>query len=259
MAFTGSGSGSEKANSSSEQMSMQPGQQSLVPVGQGLAALPRKLVDRVRANEYINFLELPPAKRKTRTASQMMDGQILLVQAADLNQRWKIIPDLATWLQCYALYVAMLAPDQPRSVPELMAYQTIIFQGEPEIQVAVMGRVRPELSPRDGWSSREAVVASRPARLSVARIGAQTGAHRASMSSKRPWSVTFGTQSQQQLPKLEVCRKFNRFAGDCKFGKDYKLSGMRVAHVESLTRSVAARPMKQGCTEETVAIETEWK
>ena len=39
---------------------------------------------------------------------------------------------------------------------------------------------------------------------------------------KRPWSATFGTQLQQQSPKLEVCRKFNRFAGDCKFGKDCK-------------------------------------
>ena len=198
---------SEKANSSSEQTSMQPGQQSLVPVGQGLAALPRKLVDRVRANEYIDFLELPPAKGKTRTASQMMDGQILLVQAADLNQSRKIIPDLDTWLQCYALYVAILAPDQPRRIPELMAYQTIISKA----------------SQRYKWPSW--VVYDQSFRQEMAGAAGQ------------PWSrvdpsiyaLCFTGQAVsgenwcsncQSL--LEVCRKFNRFAGDCKFGKDCK-------------------------------------
>ena len=37
---------------------------SLVPTGQGLPALPKKLVDRILSNEYIDFSELPPAKGK---------------------------------------------------------------------------------------------------------------------------------------------------------------------------------------------------
>ena len=78
------------------------------------------------ANEYIDFTDLPPAKGKACPIPQSLEGQVLVVQAADLLQARKIIPDLATWLQCFALYVATLAPSHPSRVPEMMAYQTII-------------------------------------------------------------------------------------------------------------------------------------
>ena len=48
------------------------------------------------------------------------------MQAADLTSAKKVIPDLATWLQCFALFVAALAPVAPERMPELMAYQAII-------------------------------------------------------------------------------------------------------------------------------------
>ena len=38
----------------------------LVTIGTGLPALPKKLIARVLANEYIDFSELPPAKGKGR-------------------------------------------------------------------------------------------------------------------------------------------------------------------------------------------------
>ena len=44
----------------------------------------------------------------------------------DLLQARRIIPDLATWLQCFVPYVATLASKYPKKVPELMAYQTMI-------------------------------------------------------------------------------------------------------------------------------------
>ena len=48
-----------------------------------------------------------------------------MVQAADLGQPRRVIPDLATWSQCFTLYVAVLAPSQPR-LADLMAYQSLI-------------------------------------------------------------------------------------------------------------------------------------
>ena len=95
----------------------------LVSLGTGLQALPKKLVEKIRANEYIDFSELPPAKGKSRPLASNLEGQILVVQAADLMQAKRIIPDLATWSQCFALYVATLAPVQLERVAELMAYQ----------------------------------------------------------------------------------------------------------------------------------------
>ena len=91
-------------------------------VGVGLPTLPKKLV----ANEYVDFAELPPAKGKSRPLPHGLDWQVIVVQAADMVQSRKIIPDVATWLQCFALYVAVLAKDNPQKVQELIAYQTAI-------------------------------------------------------------------------------------------------------------------------------------
>ena len=68
----------------------------LVPIGAGLPALPNKLVAKIRANEFIDFAELPPAKGKMRSFPQGLEGQVIVVQAEDLLQAKKLIPDLAT-------------------------------------------------------------------------------------------------------------------------------------------------------------------
>ena len=49
-----------------------------------------------------------------------------MVQAEDLLQTKKLIPDLSMWIQCFTLYAAVLAPHQPERVGDLMAYMTII-------------------------------------------------------------------------------------------------------------------------------------
>ena len=85
--------------------------QPMVCVGPGLAPLPRKLVERIKANEFIDFTELPPAKGKGRPIPQPAEGQFIVLQAADLVQSRKTIPDYATWSQCFALYVAALAAE----------------------------------------------------------------------------------------------------------------------------------------------------
>ena len=38
----------------------------------------------------------------------------------------KLIPDLPTWVQYFAIYVAVLAQKQPARIPELMAYAATI-------------------------------------------------------------------------------------------------------------------------------------
>ena len=58
--------------------------------------------------------------------SQELEGQILVVQVTDLTQSRKVIPDLPTWLQSFALYTAVILKDQPERAAELMAYQSII-------------------------------------------------------------------------------------------------------------------------------------
>ena len=74
----------------------------------------------------VDFAELPPAKGKGRAMPQSLEGQVIVVQAADLLQARKIIPDLATWLQCFSLYITTVATKFPERIPELMSYQMTI-------------------------------------------------------------------------------------------------------------------------------------
>ena len=127
LSFAGRASCGKTADSADQGM-RQPSQQTLVQAGPGLAALPKKLVDRIRANEFIDFMELPPppTRSKSRSIPQATEGQILVVQAADFAQGRKTIPDLATWIQCFTLYTAVLTQEQPERYTDLMAYHSII-------------------------------------------------------------------------------------------------------------------------------------
>ena len=82
-------------------------------LGMGLPPLPKKLVDKILAGEYVDFAELPPARGKARAVPQALEGQIVVVQAADLLQSRRVIPDLATWMQCYAIFTAVIASKNP--------------------------------------------------------------------------------------------------------------------------------------------------
>ncbi len=89
-------------------------------------ALLKKLVGKDLIHQYIEFAELPLGKGKNRQLTQALEGQVLVVQEADLLQTRKVIPDLATWSQCLALYVAVLPPHQLGRIAHFMAYQAMI-------------------------------------------------------------------------------------------------------------------------------------
>ncbi len=61
----------------------------------GLPPISKRLVERIQSNESIDFAELPSAKGKSWPNSQLGDNQIVVVQAADLMQSRRVIPDLA--------------------------------------------------------------------------------------------------------------------------------------------------------------------
>jgi hypothetical protein len=103
----------------------------------------------------MDFMEFPPAKGKVRPMTSAADGQILAVQVADLSQTRKVIPDLSTWLQCYALFVAVLAPEQPERMGKLIAYQSIIAKASQKYRwpswVIYDQSFRQEMAARNSW------------------------------------------------------------------------------------------------------------
>ena len=92
----------------------------------GLPAITKKLLQKIQANEYLDFGELPPAKGKTKSVPQSLEGQVIDIQAAELYKQRKIIPDLATWVQCFALYATVILAQEPERMADLMAYASII-------------------------------------------------------------------------------------------------------------------------------------
>ena len=125
--------GSEREETAAEQMqSFQKSKQEpelntihpqLVSTSMGQAALLQKLVKRIEANEYIDFSEYPLAGKKENLSNQEAGP---CGASGQSPARQKIIPDLGTRLQCFALYVVILAPSQPSRMPEMMAHRTII-------------------------------------------------------------------------------------------------------------------------------------
>ncbi len=71
-----------------------PARSQTVCIGAGLPSITRKLAEKIQANEYVEFADLIPAGGRSRVPTPHGDGQIMVIQAADLMTTRKVIPDL---------------------------------------------------------------------------------------------------------------------------------------------------------------------
>ena len=92
----------------------------------GIPALPKNLAQKMLNGEYVDFAELPPAKGRAKPSSLDWEGKVLLVQSTDLYATKKLIPDLATWVQCFSIYAAVLWSQSPQRLPDLLGYAAFI-------------------------------------------------------------------------------------------------------------------------------------
>ena len=68
----------------------------MVPTGDGLPALSKKCIEKILVGDFVDLADLPPARGKVKAIPSASEGQIVMVQAADLMEHRKLIPDLAT-------------------------------------------------------------------------------------------------------------------------------------------------------------------
>ena len=100
-----------------------------IVVAPGVPALKHSLVELITGGKFVDLGELPPAKGFGKTSSTLtsdMEGKIVLMQAAEYVQSKKHIPDLATWMQCFAIYSAVLLTKHPDRAQSLLMYSAII-------------------------------------------------------------------------------------------------------------------------------------
>jgi len=206
----------------------------MVTTGKGLAALPKKQVSKILANEYIVFTELPPAKGKACNVPQSLEGQVLVVQASDLMRARKLIPDLATCVQCFALYANALLTHQLNWMSEIMVYQSIIARASAKYKwppwVVYDQNFRQEAmnNPSQSWAREELSIYAQcftGQAISLENWCAHCqGLDHTTMRCllhprKRTWTSAF-PQTQQVKADKSVRIKYNRFNGDCKFGRE---------------------------------------
>lgn len=98
----------------------------LVSVGSGLPSLSKKMIDWIISGQYVDLLELPPARGRVRNLPSTEDGHIVVVWAEDLSGTRKLILDLATWLQCFCIYMAVVTEHEPERLKSLLAYLSTI-------------------------------------------------------------------------------------------------------------------------------------
>ena len=224
--------------------------QKLIPTGSGLASLPKKLVDRIVSGQYVDFSELPPAKGRTRSLPNTEEGHIVVIRAEDLAGARKMIPDLATWLQCFCLYSAVITEREPDRTKSLLAYATTIAKASLKYSwpswVVYDQNFRQEAadSGNKDWSRIDPSIYTQcftSAAISSeswckfcqsvdhnsdvcplkAVPGSSMGSALNSSFRKRPAEQSMPTSRKRPAPHSinQICKKYNQFNGDCKFGE----------------------------------------
>ena len=98
----------------------------MVPTGDRLPALSKKCVEKILAGEFVDLADLPPARGKEKAIPSASEGQIVVVQAADVMEHRKLIPNLATWVQCFNIYAAVIISKEPERARNLLGYMSLI-------------------------------------------------------------------------------------------------------------------------------------
>ena len=124
-----------------------------VMIGAGLPPIPAKLVSKIEAGEFVDMAELLPDRfgiAKSRPGDE---------SAQPSKHKQRTVTTILKWIQCFSIYLAVIAKKQPQRIPDLLAYQTLIIESQLEYQGdAWMGydrrfRQRAAANPHTSWST----------------------------------------------------------------------------------------------------------
>ena len=95
-------------------------------MGAGIPPVPEKMISSIEAGEYIEMAELLPDRLGS---AGMMAGED---QTRIPRSRRKAVTNIFEWVECFAIYVAVLSRSRPQRVPEMLGYLILILEAHME-------------------------------------------------------------------------------------------------------------------------------
>lgn len=95
-------------------------------LGEGLPTIPLKLAERIRKWEFVEMFELLPELLVDLKTEESRDSQ------PSRGRSRKRVQDINVWLQCFAVFVGVVAKSAPDAVPGMMGYMTRIIKASQE-------------------------------------------------------------------------------------------------------------------------------
>ena len=95
-------------------------------LGAGLPPVPEKITSRIEAGEFIEMAELLPDRLGT---AGMRAGDD---QTKSVKTKRRLVTNIVEWVECFAIYIAVLSKKQPQRVPEMLGYLILILEAHTE-------------------------------------------------------------------------------------------------------------------------------
>ena len=91
-----------------------------VQIGASLPLVPQKLVQKIQSGEYVDMSELLP--------EQLGPSDIKLSSEKQQGTKKKLISNILEWVQCFSIYVSVIALKEPQRIPDLLCYMNLIIE-----------------------------------------------------------------------------------------------------------------------------------
>ena len=90
-------------------------------IGAATPPVPPKLVERIKAGEFIDMAELLPDRMGTSKS-------FIADESTKQKSRRRPVSSIIEWVQCFNTYLAVMCRTCPEKVPDLLAYQMLIIE-----------------------------------------------------------------------------------------------------------------------------------
>ena len=96
-------------------------------VSEGLPPVPGKLVKKILKGDFVDMAELLRDNLEADRRVQGREAKNADGSTSRLASR-REVPDLLSWVQCFGVYVCVVASRHPGRIRQLLAYQTLIVR-----------------------------------------------------------------------------------------------------------------------------------